>query len=93
MEAWFISDIHLKTAEERNGKILLRFLRSLLAGNPQQVHLFMLGDIFDLWVGGHTYFAKKFEPLMQALGDLRKAGARITFIEGNHDVHVEEGEE
>ncbi|WP_374027546.1 UDP-2,3-diacylglucosamine diphosphatase [Bdellovibrio bacteriovorus] len=89
MEAWFISDIHLKTAEERNGKILLRFLRSLLAGNPRQVHLFMLGDIFDLWVGGHTYFAKKFEPLMQTLGDLRKAGARITFIEGNHDVHVE----
>lgn len=89
MEAWFISDIHLKTAEERNGKILLRFLRSLLQGNPQQVHLFLLGDIFDLWVGPHSYFGKKFQPLMDALADLKKQGARITYIEGNHDVHVE----
>ncbi|MNJ99758.1 UDP-2,3-diacylglucosamine hydrolase [compost metagenome] len=89
MEAWFISDIHLKTAKERNGEILLRFLRSLLQRNPSQIHLFMLGDIFDLWVGGHEYFAKKFEPLTQALADLKKAGARITYIEGNHDVHVE----
>lgn len=89
MEAWFLSDIHLKTADERNGKILLRFLRSLQEQNPANIHLFLLGDIFDLWVGGHEYFAKKFQPLMEALRDLKKAGARITYIEGNHDVHVE----
>ena len=89
MEAWFISDIHLKTAEERNGKILLRFLRSLLQKNPSEVHLFMLGDIFDLWVGGHSYFANKFSDIIQTLKDLKTAGARITFIEGNHDVHIE----
>lgn len=89
MEAWFLSDIHLKTAEERNGKILLRFLRSLREEDPAQMHLFLLGDIFDLWVGGHTYFAKKFWPLVDALVDLKKAGAKITYIEGNHDVHVE----
>lgn len=89
MEAWFISDIHLKSAKERNGEILLRFLRSLTAKNPQQVHLFMLGDIFDLWIGGHEYFAQQFQELMDALRDLKKAGAKITYIEGNHDVHVE----
>lgn len=89
MEAWFLSDIHLKTAEERNGKILLRFLRSLREQNPAQIHLFLLGDIFDLWVGPHTYFADKFKDLIDALADLKKAGAKITYIEGNHDVHVE----
>lgn len=89
MEAWFISDIHLKSAEERNGQVLLRFLRSLRQGNPSQVHLFMLGDIFDLWIGSSEFFARKFQPLMDALKDLRDAGARITYIEGNHDVHVE----
>ncbi len=89
MEAWFLSDIHLKTAEERNGQILLRFLRSLRQTDPANTHLFLLGDIFDLWVGGHKYFADKFHPLIEALHDLRKAGARITYIEGNHDVHVE----
>ncbi|MGZ3770611.1 MAG: UDP-2,3-diacylglucosamine diphosphatase [Bdellovibrio sp.] len=89
MEAWFISDIHLKTAEERNGQILLRFLRSLREKNPSEVHLFMLGDIFDLWVGGHNYFGNKFKELTSALRDLKESGVRITFIEGNHDVHVE----
>lgn len=89
MEAWFLSDIHLKDAEERNGKILLRFLRSLLAQNPKEVHLFLLGDIFDLWVGGHDYFAEKFSDLVGALKDLKSAGASITFIEGNHDMHIE----
>lgn len=89
VEAWFISDIHLKTPEERNGQILLRFLHSLRKENPSQVHLFMLGDIFDLWVGGHDYFGNKFKELTTALSELKQAGARITFIEGNHDVHVE----
>lgn len=89
MEAWFISDIHLKTAQERNGKILLRFLRYLKTKSPEQVHLFLLGDIFDLWVGGHQYFANKFFDITQALMELKQAGARITYIEGNHDVHIE----
>lgn len=89
MEAWFISDIHLKTAEERNGQILLRFLRSLREQNPKQVHLFMLGDIFDLWIGPSEFFARQFPEHMQALKDLIDAGGKVTFIEGNHDVHVE----
>lgn len=89
MEAWFLSDIHLKTAEERNGKILLRFLHSLLERNPKEIHLFLLGDIFDLWIGGHSYFVEKFKPLIDALRMLKKEGARITYIEGNHDVHIE----
>jgi UDP-2,3-diacylglucosamine hydrolase len=88
LEAWFLSDIHLKNMQERNGQILLRFLHSLLAKNPSQIHLFLLGDIFDLWVGGHSVFVRRFQPLADAIRDLRQAGARVTYIEGNHDVHV-----
>lgn len=75
--------------QERNSHILLRFLHSLGEKNPTQTHLFLLGDIFDLWIGGHGVFARKFEPLVAAIRDLKKAGARITYIEGNHDVHIE----
>lgn len=75
--------------QERNSQILLRFLRSLLEKNPAQTQLFLLGDIFDLWIGGHAIFARKFQPLVDALRDLKKAGARIVYIEGNHDVHIE----
>lgn len=90
MEAWFISDIHLKSQEERNGQILLRFLHFLKTRDPKQTELYMLGDIFDLWVGGHDYFGRKFQPLMDALKDLTSSGVKICFIEGNHDVHVEQ---
>jgi UDP-2,3-diacylglucosamine hydrolase len=88
LEAWFLSDIHLKTMQERNSEILLRFLRKLRTKNPQETHLFLLGDIFDLWIGGHSVFVKKFRPLVEAIQELKEVGARITYIEGNHDVHI-----
>lgn len=74
--------------QERNSDILLRFLRSLRAKNPAEIHLFLLGDIFDLWIGGHEVFVKKFQPVVDAIRDLVSAGARVTYIEGNHDVHI-----
>lgn len=89
MEAWFISDIHIKTMQERNSQILLRFLHSLAEKNPKDIHLFLLGDIFDLWVGGHSFFIRKFRPLVDALQSLKESGAMITYIEGNHDVHID----
>lgn len=76
--------------QERNSDILLRFLHSLREQrNPKDMHLFLLGDIFDLWIGGSSVFVKKFQPLVDAVAALKKAGARITYIEGNHDVHIE----
>lgn len=89
MKHWFISDIHLKSVHERNGKILLRFLHSLLEDQPQQSQLFLLGDIFDLWVGDHQVFQKKYQPLVEALTQLKSAGMPIFFFEGNHDLHIE----
>ncbi len=90
MEAWFISDIHIKTMQERNSEILLRFLHSLAEKNPKDIHLFFLGDIFDLWVGSHSVFVRKFQPLVDAIQSLKDSGAKITYIEGNHDVHIDE---
>lgn len=90
MEAWFVSDIHLKNAQERNSQKLLRFLRYLEARAEQKpVHLFLLGDIFDLWVGPHLFFADRFKDIIQSMHSLTKKGVQITFIEGNHDVHID----
>lgn len=89
MESWFLSDIHLRSNEERNGQILLRFLHSLQQSDPDKTQLFLLGDIFDLWIGGSSFFADKFKPLIDALKTLRERGLRIVYIEGNHDVHIE----
>jgi UDP-2,3-diacylglucosamine hydrolase len=87
LKAWFISDIHLKSLNERNGIILLRFLLSLQK-ERECTHLFLLGDIFDFWVGDDQYFHQKFGPIVDAIIHLKKIGVKVIYFEGNHDVHV-----
>lgn len=88
MRAWFLSDIHLKTVNERNGNILLRFLLSLRSKERVATHLFLLGDIFDFWVGDHEFYRKKFATLIDPIRHLRQIGVEVHYFEGNHDVHV-----
>jgi UDP-2,3-diacylglucosamine hydrolase len=85
--AYFVSDIHLKSMHERNGEILLRFLHSLAKEDPVP-DLYFLGDIFDLWISGHSVFVEKFKPLMEPLQLLKKRGAKLVYFEGNHDLHL-----
>ena len=87
--AWFVSDIHLKDINERSGITLLRFLVSLAEGARPCTHLFLLGDIFDLWVGGSEVFVRRYQPIVDTLARLRRKGVEIHFFEGNHDVHIE----
>lgn len=86
--AWFISDLHLKDINERSGNILLRFLHSLASRERPVTHLFLLGDIFDLWVGDSEYFYRRFQPVVDTLLQLRRQGIEIHFFEGNHDMHL-----
>lgn len=89
MKAYFLSDLHLKSVNERNGRTLLRFLNSLLEEKDKtDFHLFFLGDIFDLWVSGHTVFIRKFYPLIAPIKELISQGAKVYFFEGNHDLHI-----
>lgn len=86
MLAYFVSDLHLKTLNERNAHLFLGFLRSLKKVRPS--HLFLLGDLFDFWVGDHDFYEIRFRPLVEALLDLQSSGTDIVYFEGNHDVHV-----
>ena len=86
MSAYFLSDIHLKSINERNSHRLLRFLSSLEA--RADLSLFFIGDIFDLWVGSHAYFGQKFAPILLEVERLSTAGTRIVYFEGNHDLHL-----
>lgn len=86
--AWFVSDIHLKDINERSGNILLRFLHSLADGQRPVTHLFLLGDIFDLWIGEGRVFVERFRPIVDVLSKLRRQGVEVHYFEGNHDVHM-----
>lgn len=90
MTAWFVSDIHIKNLNERSSIILLRFLHSLLNKERPATHLFLLGDIFDLWVSNSSVFVHKFQAIVDAIVSLKRAGIEVVYFEGNHDVHVKQ---
>lgn len=86
--AWFLSDIHLKSNEDPKSQILIKFLESLGRQRPA-THLFLLGDIFDLWLGPSDYFAQRYEGVTQAITQAQSRGIKVTYLEGNHDIHVQ----
>lgn len=86
-ESWFVSDVHVNDVRERNGENLLRFLL-FLEQRQSEFSLYLLGDIFDIWVADHAAFAEKYEPIIASLRRLKNKTRRILFIEGNHDVHI-----
>ena len=90
MKAWFLSDIHLNKLDERNGQVLLRFFRAIEKGEIQATHIFLLGDIFDLWVGNHSYFIEKYKELIELIKKLKDQGVIFFYFEGNHDFHLKE---
>jgi len=88
VQAWFISDIHLKETNERSSIVLLRFLHSLINKERPATHLVLLGAIFDLWVSNSPVFIRKFQPIVDAVVSLQRMGVEILYFEGNHDIHV-----
>lgn len=87
VQAWFVSDIHIADMQDEKAGEFLAFLSSL--GRERAcTHLFLVGDIFDLWVGDHSYFVNRFEPIINDLKRLVSEGVEIHYFEGNHDLHL-----
>lgn len=87
--AYFLSDLHLKDpSNEPNSLKLLGFLRSLKSKTEDKCYLFFLGDVFDIWIGGGFYFARRWQAVIDEIKRLKAAGYEVYFFEGNHDVHI-----
>ena len=85
MNAVFIADAHLRQPTDANYRALLDFLDRQADGLDA---LFLLGDIFEFWVGyRHTVFADHL-PLLARLQTLASAGCRLFYVEGNHDFNL-----
>lgn len=79
--ACLISDLHLDQSRPRLTGILLDFLRNMAARAPA---LFLLGDIFEAWVGDDDD-----QPLVAVVADalrgLAECGTAVYFMHGNRD--------
>lgn len=77
----FVSDIHLNDSQP---KITQRFIQFLETNKNSIENLYILGDLFDYWIGDDNI-----TPLSQLISQtLRKctdAGMKIYFIHGNRD--------
>ena len=81
MATLFISDLHLEDGRAETTALLLRFLEREAAGADA---LYILGDLFEYWVGDDAPSACALE-VATALRELADAGLPCFFQHGNRD--------
>ncbi len=90
--ALFASDMHLGEHDPATAGLFFKALADGLAGrlhgpeaSPAFSHLFLLGDLFEIWVGdddlSHPYSAA----LSVLLAQAEKAGSKVFVMRGNRD--------
>lgn len=84
---YFLSDLHIRNFQDEKAQKLLRFFISLKK-IEKQTQIFLVGDIFDLWLGSHSYFIEKMRPLCEAISEYVQNGGQVYYFEGNHDLHL-----
>jgi len=83
----FASDVHLSAARPGPAEAFVRFLDGPCRDADA---LFLLGDVFDAWLGDDD--AREPHPrVLDALAALTAAGVRVSFAFGNHDFLVGAG--
>jgi UDP-2,3-diacylglucosamine hydrolase len=85
MRKVFIADAHLGKPGDFNYRTLLKFLEGL-KGNTET--LFILGDLFEFWIGYRNIPFTHYLPALAILKELRDSGTHIIYLEGNHDFHM-----
>lgn len=85
MRTVFISDAHLRDPDDSNYMAMLAFLESI-QGKVSTICI--LGDLFDFRIGLPDLEFPEHEPVIDALRGLVKSGARIIYLEGNHDFNL-----
>jgi len=85
--AYFVSDLHLDLPDDPRSLLFERFL-AIVADDQRATHLFLMGDIFDLWLADHDYFCERYADIVARLRELRASGLEIHYFEGNHDLHL-----
>ncbi len=84
-KTWFISDLHLDPSRPRIFTLLHEFLDNI---EDKADALYILGDLFEFWVGddiAHSPLGSPYLPLIQHLKKLSDTGIKLYFMQGNRD--------
>lgn len=85
MRRVFIADAHLRNPNDENYRLMVQFLNEL-QGNTKT--LYILGDLFEFWIGYRKSVFPHYLPILACLNELKKTGTEIIYFEGNHDFHL-----
>lgn len=86
IRALFVSDIHISSPDDPKYGLFLKFLDRCAELRPE--HLFLVGDIFDLWVSDRRYFVGQYQDVIGRILRLREMGVEVHYFEGNHDLDL-----
>jgi len=82
---FFASDVHLSSDTPA---ITARFLSFLERARREATAVYLLGDIFEAWVGDEDLKRRCYQPVFNALRGLTQAGVAVYFMAGNRDFLV-----
>lgn len=83
---YFISDLHLSADREDINQCLFEFL---LEQAPQADALYVLGDLFEVWIGDDDQNSFTLS-IAKAFHELSLSGVPVYFIHGNRDFLIRE---
>ena len=83
---YFASDVHLAAERPRVSQLFLRFCDRV---REDANRLFLLGDIFDLWVGAKQERVPYVLPILEKLRELIAEGIEVHYIAGNRDFNFD----
>ena len=85
---YFLSDLHLGSDEEPKAFLLIEFLQKLKS-REQITKLFLVGDVFDMWLAAHIHYQNRYQKVIAELARLKSIGVELHYFEGNHDMYLE----
>ena len=85
--ALFVSDVHLNPGLPKTTTAFLQFLKT---EGKQTQQLYLLGDLFEYWVGDDDLNDPYNQSIAEALRELSVAGVQLFWIAGNRDFLVGE---
>ncbi len=79
---YFLSDLHVRAPDDARTEHVLRFLR---ARRGEASAVYLVGDVFDFWLGYRSAVFHAYFPLLRVLAELVEGGTRVVVFSGNHD--------
>ena len=84
-KTYFISDLHLDPSRPHLFKLFHEFIEKI---RPDAEALYILGDLFEFWIGDDIIdlpIGKPYLPIIEQLRSLSDLGVKLYFTQGNRD--------